>query len=237
MKTEKLVGSLLLVLLFTVSTSGFAQGIYSKTLVDQLEYGFNDVNNPVSYNLRAWVGGDWNRVWLKSEGEISTVDQSAEGEAQLLYSRLISPFWELQFGARGDLVSEEKLLGRGFLTFGLQGLIPYRLEFEPAIFVSHEGDVSARLELSYDYMITQRLIAMPSFSGNVAVQSVPEFGVGAGLNDIVLELRLRYEFSRKFAPYIGISWRRTFFETAKFRENASLSPGDLQGLAGLRFWL
>ncbi len=231
-----LLGALVLVVIFTFSSSAFAQGIYAKTLVDQLEYAFNDNNNPVNWNLTSWVGGDWNRLWLKSDGEISTQEKEIEGEVQVLYSRLISPFWELQFGLRGDLEIGENVDGRGFLVLGLEGLAPYRFEVEPAIFVSQKGDLSARFEFSYDFMITQRLIAMPSFETNLALQSVPEFGVGAGLNDIELEMRLRYEFSRKFAPYIGVSWKRSFFETQDLREVAGLSAGDLQGLAGLRFW-
>lgn len=207
-------------------------------LFEQLEVGFNNADNPLNWDSIAWIGGDWNRVWLKTEGEMSTDEPGVEGEAQLLYSRLIAPFWELQFGVRGDLVAEPgaSKRGRGHLVLGLEGLAPYWFEVEPAIFVSQKGDVSARLRATYDLFITQRLIAHSSFEMNAAVQSVPEFGVGAGLNDIELGLRLGYQFVREFTPYLGISWTQSFAETARLRRDTGQSSSDVQAVAGLRFW-
>lgn len=169
---------------------------------------------------------------------MSTSDPEVDGEAQLLYSRLIAPFWEVQVGLRGDLAAAEgqSTQGRGHLVLGLEGLAPYWFEVEPAIFVSHEGDVSARLRATYDLFITQRLIAHPSFEMNVAIQSVPEFGVGAGFNDIELALRLGYQLAREFTPYVGVAWNQAFAETARLRRAAGTSASDLQGVAGLRFW-
>lgn len=207
-------------------------------LVEELEYGFNNADNPLNWDSTSWIGGDWNRVWLKTEGEMRTDELGVDGEAQLLYGRLLAPFWEFQVGVRGDLVAETgaRTQGRGLLVLGLEGLAPYWFEVEPAIFVSHQGDVSARLRVSYDLFITQRLIAHPSFEMNVAVQSVPEFGVGAGFNDIELGLRLGYQFVREFTAYLGISWTQTFAEAARLRRNAGQSSSDLQGVAGVRFW-
>ncbi len=205
---------------------------------EELEYGFNNENNPLNWDSTSWVGGDWNRIWFKTEGEMSTVDPDVDGEAQLLYSRLIAPFWELQVGLRGDLVASDvqSTAGRGHLVLGIEGLAPYWFEVEAAVFISHRGDVSFRLRTTYDLFITQRLVAHPSFEMNVAVQSVPEFGVGSGFNDIELGLRLGYQIARELTPYIGISWNRAFMETADLRRAAGGSASDLQGVAGLRFW-
>ena len=104
------------------------------------------------------------------------------------------------------------------------------------MFISHRGDVSFRLRATYDLYITQRLVAHPSFETNIAVQAVPEFGVGAGFNDIELGLRLGYQFAREFAPYIGVSWNQAFAETADLRRDAGGSASDVQGVAGVRFW-
>lgn len=207
-------------------------------LFEELEYGFNNGENPVSWDSTSWVGGDWNRIWFKTEGELSTVEPEVDGEAQLLYSRLIAPFWEIQVGLRGDLVAAEGQAteGRGHLVLGLEGLAPYWFEVEPAVFVSHRGDVSFRLRATYDLFITQRLVAHPSFETNIAVQSVPEFGVGAGFNDIELGLRLGYQIARELTPYVGVSWNQAFAETADFRRAAGGKASDVQGVAGLRFW-
>jgi len=207
-------------------------------LFDEFEYGFNHGENPLSWDATSWFGGDWNRIWVKTEGELSTSDFSLSGEAQLLYSRLIGAFWEFQIGLRGDLAAADGQgpEGRGHLVVGLEGLAPYWFELEPTIFISHKGDVSFRLRATYDLFITQRLIAHPSFETNVAIQSVTEFGVGSGLNDIQLGLRLGYQLSREFTPYIGISWNQAFAQTARLRRAVSSSASDVQGVAGLRFW-
>jgi len=207
-------------------------------LFEELEYGFNNGANPLNWDSTSWVGGDWNRIWFKTEGEMSTVDPDVDGEAQLLYSRLIAPFWELQVGLRGDLVASDvqATAGRGHLVLGIEGLAPYWFEVEPAVFISHRGDVSFRLRATYDLFITQRLVAHPSFEMNIAVQSVPEFGVGSGFNDIELGLRLGYQIARELTPYIGISWNRAFMDTADLRRAAGGSASDLQGVAGLRLW-
>jgi len=211
--------------------------LHGMFLVEELEFGFNGGSNPVTWDVTSWAGGDWNRIWFKSEGETPTADLGVEGEAQLLYSRLITPFWEFQVGLRGDLVAESgSALGRGLVVVGFEGLAPHWLEIEPAIFVSHKGDVSARLRATHDLYVTQRLIAQSTFEANVAIQSVPEFGVGAGFNDIELGLRLRYEVVRELSPYIGVSWQQTFAETARLRRNAGQGSRDLQGVVGIRFW-
>ena len=211
--------------------------IHGMFRAEELEYGFNGGTNPVTWDASSWLGGDWNRIWFKSEGEMPTADLGVESEAQLLYSRLITPFWEFQVGVRGDLVAESgSTQGRGLLVVGLEGLAPYWFEIEPALFVSHEGDVSARLRATHDLFVTQRLIAQSSVETNGAVQSVPAFGVGSGFNDIELGLRLRYELARELAPYVGVSWRQTFAKTARLRRDAGQGSSDLQGVAGIRFW-
>jgi copper resistance protein B len=207
-------------------------------LFEELEYGFNNGANPLSWDSTSWVGGDWNRVWFKTEGEVSTVEREVEGEAQLLYSRLTAPFLELQVGVRGDLVAAEGQAtdGRGHLVLGLDALAPFWFEIESAVFISQRGDVSFRLRTTYDLYITQRLVARPSLEVNVAVQAVPEFGVGAGFNDLQLGLRVGYQIVRELMPYIGVQWNRAFAETADLRRDAGGRASDVQGVAGLSFW-
>lgn len=106
-------------------------------------------------------------------------------------------------------------------------------EVEPSIYVSLDGDVSARFEASYDQRITQRLIIQPELEINAAVQAVKAWGVGSGLNDLELGLRLRYELAREFAPYLGVEWVQRFGETADMAD----ADRELLALVGLRVWL
>jgi copper resistance protein B len=206
-------------------------------MVDQLEYA-GQKEGDFNWDLMAWVGNDWNRIWLKSEGEVPTSADALGTESQLLYSRLISPFWEAQVGARADYELEGSDSNyRVFGVLALSGLAPYWFELEPSIFVSQDGDLSARFMASLDLRITQRLIMAPSVEVNAALQSVPEFGVGQGLNDVSTELRIRYEFAREFAPYLGVGWVRHFGETADFIEASGGDVSALNAVVGVRFWL
>jgi copper resistance protein B len=49
-------------------------------------------------------------------------------------------------------------------------------------------------------------------------------------------LRLRYEITRKFAPYIGVTWNRQFGETADFTRMRGGDPSEVQAVAGVRLW-
>lgn len=211
--------------------------IYSFVLFDQAEYMQTGDANPVGWDMMAWVGGDFNRFWIKSEGELATVGGGGEGEIQALYSRLFSPFWEWQVGARLDVrYGGGEQRARALAVLGLEGLAPYWFEVEPAVFVSQDGDISARLAATYDMFITQRLIGQPRVEANAAIQDVPEFGVGSGLNDLELGFRLRYEFQRKLAPYIGLNWKGRFAGTADLARQAGEAANEFALVAGMRAW-
>ena len=125
---------------------------------------------------------------------------------------------------------------RAFAVIGVQGIAPYEFEVEPALFVSEDGDVSARLTAEYDLLLTQHLILQPRFELNVAVRGAEEFSVGDGFNDIELGLRLRYEIKQEFAPYIGISWVRKFGNTADIARSQGAEVSNLAVIIGLRLW-
>lgn len=207
--------------------------IHSFLLVDRFEYRVNDGPNTLNWDAESWVGGDINRLWIKSEGE-KVVDGGVEdAEVQVLYSRLIAPFWDLQAGVRYDPKPDPT---RGFAVFGVEGLAPLFYEVEATGFVSHQGDVSARLKAEYDLLITQRLVLQPQLEMNVAAQEVRKLNIGSGLNDVELGLRLRYEFTRKVAPYVGVSWVRKVGRTADFADRAGEDVSSLSFVTGIRLW-
>jgi copper resistance protein B len=214
------------------------QHVYSLLLFDQLEYRGNDGPDTFTWDAQGWIGGDGNKIWFKTEGaqELNS-DRDGETEVQLLYSRLVSSFWDFQVGLRYD-----QLYGPGsdpwrlFTVLGFEGLAPYWFDVEPALFISEDGDVSARLTGTYDLLLTQRLIAQPRFELNVAAQEVEEFGIGEGVNDIELGLRLRYEIWREFAPYIGVSWLRQVGDTADIARREGEVVDNLTFVVGIRLW-
>ena len=212
--------------------------IIGYVLVDQLEYQVNQGADTLRWEIEGWLGGDYNKLWVKTEGDQGlSGDTGGEAEGQLLYSRLISPFFYFQVGGRYQRVSSNGSdHSRGFGVIGVEGLAPYWFSIEPALFISQDGDVSARLEAEYDLLLTQRLIAQPRLEVNVAAQEVKKFGVGKGFNDVELGLRLRYEIRRQFAPYIGVSWTRLLGDTADLARQEGGQVDALAFVVGVRLW-
>ena len=64
----------------------------------------------------------------------------------------------------------------------------------------------------------------------------PETGIGSGLSSGAVGLRLRYEFSRQFAPYIGIERSQSFGNTANMVRASGGRSGETRFVAGVRMW-
>lgn len=185
----------------------------------------------VTWEADAWYGGDFNKLWLKSEGEIED-GETDSAEVQVLWSRNVAPFWDVQAGVRADFEPDTT----GYLVLGVQGLAPYQFETDAAAFVSEEGDVTARFEQTFDILFTQRWILEPHIEVNLSAQDVTERNLGAGVTDIKAGLQLRHEFSRKFAPYIDLEIERALGETASLARRAGGDVETTAVRAGVRFW-
>jgi copper resistance protein B len=201
--------------------------------MDQLEYRSKNGRDTLNWDAQGWYGGDDHKAWLKTEGEKVRGGKLENAEVQLLYSRRISEFFDLQMGARYDFRPEPE---RGFAVFGVQGIAPYFFEVEAAAFLSNQGELSARVSGEYDLLITQALVLQPKLEINLAGTRVRERGVGAGVNSAEFGLRLRYEFAREFAPYVGVVWERALAETARLARAEGERVEDLSLVAGVRFW-
>jgi copper resistance protein B len=206
---------------------------------EQLEYRARDHGPDVArWEAQGWYGGDYQKLWIKTEGE-KTVEgpDAGELEVQALYSRVIAPFWDFQAGARYDAGwGPGPDSGRWFGVVGVQGFSPYEFEVEATLFVSEDGDVSARLTATTDVLFTQRLILQPRFETEISAQDVPKFQVGEGLNYVDLGLRLRYEVKREFAPYVGINWIRNLGETEGLVRRGGGEVSDLAFVLGVSSW-
>jgi copper resistance protein B len=201
---------------------------------DRLEYQSAEGNEKLLWDVQAWAGSDYNKLWFKSEGTwLIDPEIFEEAETELLYSRNVAKFWDLQIGVRHDFKPDPD---RTFAALGFKGLAPYWFEIEATGYVSEDGDISAGFEAEYDLLLSQRLILQPRFETRIAVQEVEKYGVGQGINDIELGARLRYEIRREFAPYIGISWSRKLGETKDFAQEVGEDTDVISFVAGLRVW-
>lgn len=209
------------------------EAIMGHLLFDQLEgrLGFNQ-GNTFRWEAQGWLGTDENRVWLLSEGRYSN-NQLDDGIQQLFYGRAISTYFDALVGVRYDL---DSLPGRGWGAIGIQGLAPQFFKVSAIGYVSGEGHLGARLEASYDLLITQRLILQPQIELNFYSEDDPARQVGAGLAELDTGLRLRYEITRQFAPYVGVTYLGQYGATANYVSAVGGATQQVRFTAGLRAW-
>ena len=203
-------------------------------IIDRLEAGFGDGGDTYLWDVQGWTGGDINRFWWKSEGEGDFRGGLEGAELQALYSRAITPFWDVQTGVRQDFRPDGE--DATHLVLGLQGLAPYWFEIDAAAFLSTEGDLTARVEAEYDQRITQRLILQPRLEIGASASDIPELEIGSGVSSIEAGLRLRYEFRKEFAPYVGVEWTRALGNTADYIEARGGDADAARFVVGLKAW-
>ena len=211
------------------------------TLVDVLEFrprtGAGQ-SNGYRWDVEGWYGGDYNRLWFKSEGQKGTAFKADyDVDFQLLYGRFIRKNYDFQIGPRVETQTfRGASVTRGLGVIGIEGLVPYDYDFESALFIDQNGAVSARLSLTKDLWLTQRLILQSRFETNAAVQRVEEFTTGSGLNNMEFGLRLRYDIRREITPYVGISLDKSFGETASLVREDGGDPSQIRFAVGVRAW-
>ena len=199
---------------------------------DRAEYRARGGSDGYLWDVQGYYGGDIDKFWFKSEGEGSFGEKPESAEVQGLWSHAIGPWWDLQAGVRQDLTGP----ARTHAVIGIQGLAPYMFEVDAAAFLSTKGDLTARVEAELDQRITQRLILQPRAEFNLSAQDIPELGIGAGLDNVELGVRLRYEFAREFAPYVGIEQEWKIGGSADYARLAGEDRSVTNYVVGVRFW-
>ena len=202
-------------------------------ILDQLEASFGDGEEGFGWDAQGWIGGDITRFWWKSEGEGAFDGDVEEAELQALYSRAIRPFFDFQAGVRQTYRPEGD---RTDLVVGVQGLAPYWFEVDAAAFLSNKGELTARAEAEYDQRITNRWIVQPRAEVVFSAEDIPELGIGSGLSTLQVGARLRYEFRKEFAPYVGLEWTKSFGGTADFLEADGKNSEETRFVVGIRTW-
>lgn len=200
---------------------------------DLAEYVVHKNKDSYRWEGEAWFGGDINRFVFKYEGEGEFGGSVDDAEFQALYSRAVSPYWNLQAGIRYDVKPDPS---RAYAVVGIEGLAPYWFEVTAAAYLSNKGELRGRFEGYYDQRITQRLILQPRIEANLSAQTIRELGVGSGLSNVEIGARLRYEIKKEIAPYIGFEWVRQFGESARFIRANGGQVSDPHFVMGLRLW-
>ncbi|MEW5835702.1 MAG: copper resistance protein B [Pseudomonadota bacterium] len=199
---------------------------------DQLEAFAGRDEHGQRWELHGWYGNDDDKLLLRSEGE-RTRSRVSEGDVEALWSHAVAAYWDTTLGVRHDLGDGPR---RDWLAVGVRGLAPYWFEVDATAYVGPSGRTAARLRADYEVLFTQRLILQPELEASLYGRDDPQRGIGRGLSDLQLGLRLRYEIRREIAPYVGVQWVRRMGRTAD-RVRADGGPvTDRQLVAGVRVW-
>lgn len=202
-----------------------------QVLLDAGEARIGDDQTEYGWSLEAWYGGDINRVVFTTEGE-GTGDGVDHADFQLLYARAVGPYTDLRIGLRQDIEPES----RSHLAVGVETLLPHWVEVEATGWLSERGDLTASLEAHADFRLTQALILQPRAEIGLSAQDIPGLETGEGVTGIEVGLRLRYEVRREWAPYVGLTWSRSFGGTADYRRAAGEDVDEVRLVVGLRAW-
>ena len=203
-----------------------------KVTFNRLEAWDGDEGTGQAWEGIAWFGTDTDRLWLRSEGE-RVGGHTESADLEVLYGRSVSPWWDVVAGMRHDFKPGD---ARNWAAFGVQGMAPYRFEVSATAYVADDGQVAANVEAEYTLRLTNRLVLQPLVEVDIAAKDDPHYGIGRGANGVEAGLRLRYEFSRRFAPYVGVVHERALGDTADYRRVAGESARDTRVVAGARIW-
>jgi copper resistance protein B len=207
--------------------------ILDSVIFNQLEGRITGPNPTFRWDAQGWIGTNNNKLWIKSEGDV-TAGKMSDGDHEALYDRPIPHlrYLDWQAGVRVDADSGPT---RTWGAVGIEGLAPYFFDIEPT-FYFRDGVVAGRLSGSYNLYITQRLILQPQIELNFYSRRDPARGIGTGLSDLDGGVRLGYQISRKFAPYVGFTCTSTFGETATFARRAGQPSHDSRLVLGVWVW-
>ncbi len=205
---------------------------FGAVLFDRLERVYGNDGNGTSYDAQAWFGRNYNRLVVKAEGEYAN-SKLEDARTEVLWGHAIASYWDTQLGVRFDSGEGPN---RTWAAFGVQGLAPYWFELDATAYVGNEGRTALRLSAEYELLLTQRLVLQPRIEINAYGKDDVARGIGSGVSDAVAGLRLRYEISRQFAPYVGVEWAGKYGRTADLAKDEGTRTSDTLWVAGLRFW-
>ena len=210
-----------------------APAFNSLVVFDHLEAWDNAHGSGQAWGIDSWFGDDLNRLWIRSEGSRSD-NTLGDWSVDALYGRSISPWWDAVAGVRHDNGRQSPDLTRA--AFGFQGMSPYKFEVSAMAYVGGPRKAELALEVEYDVLLTNRLILQPVVEASIVADDDPRRGVGKGLSSVEAGLRLRYEITRRFAPYVGFIHERAFGNTADMHRDAGEGVSESRWVAGVRFW-
>jgi copper resistance protein B len=200
-------------------------------LLDRFEYAVQDGRDGYALDFSLLYGGDRHRLWLGTSVEGPARAAPDYVELNAAYSYHLGGAWDVNAGFRHDLQSGPD---RSYAQLGGQYDDGGALWFGGWAYLSHKGELSARLAGYYNQELAGALILQPSAEVDYYGEDVPELGLGRGFGYAEAGLRLRYEIKEAFAPYVGLSWSRDLGRTARLTRAEGEDPEAKSLVLGVR---
>jgi copper resistance protein B len=217
-----------------IGQAAMDNGIFYHVFFDQLEGRTSGARSQFRWDGEGWIGTDLNKLWVRSEGFADRTGVS-DGDIEAFYDRPLPKlrYFDWQAGIREDVDSGP---GHTWAAVGIQGFAPYLFEVAPTFYIREGGNVAGRVTVFYEVLFTQRLVAEPEAEVDMYSKDDSSRGIGSGLSTLDTGVRLRYEFSRKVAPYIGFAYNAKYGNSAMYARRAGLSASEPQFIFGIRLW-
>ena len=209
--------------------------VYQQTIFESKWLRNEDGEGILKSEFETRIGTDENKVFIKIHAD-QAESQQAEYDAKLLYSRMLSDFWDVQAGLRylnnQNREVDQEQVGA---VVGIHGLTPYFFETDAYLFVGQDQQVSFTLETERDVLLTQKLIFKPYLDLNVIFSDDSSYAKKSGLSTAQLGLETRYEINKKVMPFVDVAYgyNKGSEETA-WQQHSSSNNEWLYG-AGIRF--
>jgi copper resistance protein B len=227
-----LLTTLLIAIALNVNAGGKGDDPLLMKVMGQLETRRTNVSNPTVLEVKAWIGKDLNKFWIKTD--VERVDgEIEEYELQFLYSKAISPYWDFQLAWRYDKNPTQR---KNWLAAGFQGVAPYFFEIDAVAFIAEGNQINLRFEVEYEMMFTQKLVLLPEVTFDFYTKDNDSLNLGSGLLSSEIGLRLRYEVTRELAPYIGVNWQNLYGNTADYAQADGEQDRGAQLFMGISAW-
>lgn len=205
------------------------------SVIERLEINTGNDIEQYAWESNTWFGGDLNKFWIKVDVEGDIEESIDHVETQMLWSRAIGPWADLQVGLKFDhnrISSDKTNFG-----FGIHGLARYLLKYDVFSYVSTDGNIFAHIEAETEFHITQRLMFEPEIELEVSGQAVPDENLGDGVTKTISSVRLRYEYTPEFSPYIGVETQSHVGSTKNLLQSAGKKTSKTFFVFGIKLWL
>ena len=198
---------------------------------EQAEYRVGGDTDVAAWDLDAFHGGDELRFVFRSEGEYAVDEKAFETlENQFRLSTPVSDFFDAVAGVRLDTASgPDRVHG----VIGLHGLTRQWFEVDADLFLSDHP--SARFEVEYEGLITNRIIVVPSIELDVPLADDIALERAAFGPKLEIGARVSYDLiDRLLSPYVGLHYERTFGRSANLVRASGEDAGAVFLVVGAR---